>query len=152
MKQELFVLMRETGIFLGVMPLVLASVGWWWVSSYGVETGIAWGLAAGVCLLCGGLALGVQELAMRNGHEFGAGLSSIAIRTVGPWLMAAIMPVIWPELRERRIFPAFVVCYLLTLTVETILSVCLIQRWERRRGSVKNGSIPAAENRDSSTV
>ena len=84
------------------------------------------------------LALLAQELMFRRQSEFAGSLGSILLRTLGPMLSAVILTAWRPDLVRHQIFPAFVGCYLLTLAAETILSVCLIQRWERReRGRQK---------------
>jgi len=127
--------MREVGLIVAILGPVFGIAGWIWGRLYGEASQPAFWWAAGVCLSCGMAALLVQELGFRAGSEFTGTLGSIAARTLGPIAFAIAIPAGQPELISHGIFPAFVGCYLLTLTVETILSVCLIQRWETRSSS-----------------
>lgn len=127
--------MREVGLIVVILGPVFGFAGWIWERQYGAASLPAFAWAAGVCFSCGIIALLVQELAFRVGSPFTGTIGSIAARTLGPMAFAIAIPARQPELVSHGIFPAFVGCYLLTLTVETILSVCLIQRWETRSPS-----------------
>ncbi len=120
--------MREACILSAVLVPVfgLAGVVWWQV--FGAQSLPAFLLPAGICLLFGVLALLVQEQAIRRESDLAGSLGAILLRTLGPMLFAVVLPHWNPGLVEQRIFPAFVGCYLLTLAVETVLSVWLVNR------------------------
>ncbi len=122
--------MREFFTLIGVLvPLfVLGGFGWsYWI---GVEAVAVYAFAAGVCLLFGALALLVQEIAFRADNSLSGTLGSIVIRTLGPIAVGIFVKKNLPDFVEHRFFWAFVGCFLLTLALETILSVRLVNRWE----------------------
>ncbi|MBL4883316.1 MAG: hypothetical protein JKY95_02110 [Planctomycetaceae bacterium] len=125
--------MREFFIFLVVIvPLfLLGGVGW--TQWMGAENAFAYALAAGICVFFGALALLVQEIAFRTDNSMAGSLGSILIRTLGPIAVGVFVKQNSPNLVEHRFFLAFVACFLLTLTLETILSVLLVNRWEKLR-------------------
>ncbi|MCA8982707.1 MAG: hypothetical protein R3C12_10110 [Planctomycetaceae bacterium] len=130
--------MREIGLLVLVLAPCFGIAGLVWDANQGRESLPAFVWAASICLAFGVLALLAQELMFRRQSEFAGSLGSILLRTLGPMLSAVILTAWRPDLVRHQIFPAFVGCYLLTLAAETILSVCLIQRWERReRGRQK---------------
>ncbi len=122
--------MREALTLTIWLVLLLGCVGVAWRQAYGEASVGPFALAAGVCIGFGVTALLVQEFCFRSGYDFVGSLSSILIRTMGP-MGAAV--VISKFLHDHQIFPAFVCCYLLTLLSETILSVRLVNRWDKRR-------------------
>ncbi|WP_339745285.1 hypothetical protein [uncultured Rubinisphaera sp.] len=122
--------MREALTLTFWLTFLLGCVGVVWWQVYGGAAVGYFALAAGVCAGFGVTALLVQELCFRIGADFAGSLGSILIRTLGPLLTVAVMS---KFLHEPQIFPAFVCCYLLTLLSETILSVRLVNRWEKRR-------------------
>ncbi len=129
--------MREAVWLMLILSPGLGGVSLLWKQVHGGESLPAFTWAAGICVLYGMLALVAQEICFRRDSQFTGSLVSILLRTLGPLLSAVILTAWRPDLVEQQIFPAFVVCYLLTLFVETILSVCLIHRWEQRGSSVK---------------
>lgn len=134
--------MREAVWLMLILSPVLGGISLLWKQVHGEESLLAFAWAAGICVAYGILALVGQEIYFRRDSQFTGSLVSILLRTLGPLLSAVILTAWQPGLIEQQIFPAFVVCYLLTLFVETVLSVCLIQRWERRLSSVKP-SLPS---------
>ena len=122
--------MREAIALMFWLVLLLGCVGVAWLEAFGEAAVEPFALAAGVCIGFGVTALLVQELCFQMGADFLGSLSSILIRTLGPLLTVAVFS---KFLHEPQIFPAFVCCYLLTLLSETILSVRLVNRWDKRR-------------------
>lgn len=123
--------MRELLVLIGLLlPLFLVGgVGWfYWVEP---EHVVVYAVASGVCLVFGALALLVQELAFRINSSLTGTLGSILVRTLGPIAFGLFVKKNLPDFVEHRFFLAFVGCYLLTLAVETILSVRLVNRWEK---------------------
>ncbi len=134
--------MREFFTLIGVLlPLfVLGGIGWTY--QMGGETLVVYSLAAGACLLFGALALLAQEMAFRTRNSMAGTLASIVIRTFGPIAFGLFVKKNLPNFIEHRFFSIFVGCYLLTLAVETILSVRLVNRWEKsheKEGELNNG-------------
>ncbi len=123
--------MREALTFLICMVPGLLLVGLLWKGVFGDEALGPFYLAAAICVLFGFLALVAQERACRQGNPFAGSLQSILLRTLGPLAGAVLVGMYFPQLHEHRIFQAFVCAYLLTLIVETILSVRLVRRWDR---------------------
>ena len=123
--------MPEFFTLIGVLlPLfVLGGYGW----SRGMEADpiAVYVLAAGACLSFGALALLAQEIAFRTRNSMAGTLGSIVIRTLGPIAFGLFVKMNLPDFVEHRFFSAFLGCYLLTLAVETILSVRLVNRWEK---------------------
>ncbi|TWT63054.1 hypothetical protein [Rubinisphaera italica] len=122
--------MREALTLTIWLVLLLGCVGVAWRQAFGEAATGPYALAAGVCIGFGVTALLVQESCFRMGADFVGSLGSILIRTMGPLLTVAVIS---KFLHEPQIFPAFVCCYLLTLLSETILSVRLVNRWDKRR-------------------
>lgn len=127
--------MREAVLLVSVLSPLFLITAKVWVYFQGMAGLPAFLWAAGICLFFGTAALVIQEMCFRREAELAGTLSTVLFRTLGPMLSAVILTHWKPELLRHQIFPAFVGCYLLTLTAETILSVCLIERWERLRTS-----------------
>jgi len=122
--------MREFFILIGSLLLLFVPGGFAWSAWMGAENVVAYAWAAGICLFFGGLALLTQELGFRMGNSFAGSLGSIIARTFGPLAVGLFVDRWAANLVEHRFFLAFVGCFLLTLTAETILSVRLVNRWE----------------------
>lgn len=140
--------MREFFALIGLLlPLFIAG-GFGWSHWNGVEAVPAYAWAAGVCLFFGALAILVQEIAFRMENSFAGTLGSIVARTFGPIMIGVFVKQNLPNLVEHRFFRAFVACFLLTLAVETILSVRLVNRWEKlhSKGNDKSGIKVHADN------
>lgn len=123
--------MREALTFLICMVPGLLLAGLIWSGFFGSAALGPFYLAATICVVFGFLALVAQERACRQGNPFAGSLQSILLRTLGPLAGAVLVGLYLPRLHEHRIFQAFVCAYLLTLIVETILSVRLVRRWDR---------------------
>ena len=123
--------MREFLTLIGLLlPLfLLGGIGWfYWMEP---EHVVVYVVAAGVCLIFGASALLVQEMAFRFNSSLTGTLGSIVVRTLGPIAFGLFVKKNLPDFVEHRFFLAFVGCYLLTLAMETILSVRLVNRWEK---------------------
>jgi len=125
--------MREAMILVGILGPVFWISSLLWNQQYGDPAMLPFAVAAGSCVFFGALALVTQEMAFRRGANSAGNLGSIALRTLGPLFSAILVSFLAPEWAEHQVFLAFVCCYLLTLFVETILSACLILRWEGKK-------------------
>ena len=123
--------MRELFTLLALLVPLFFIGGIGWSQWMGAEMLPAYALATGVCLFFGAVALLAQEFGFRSENSQAGTLGSMGIRTLGPLAVGVIVDQNAPNLVEHRFFPVFVTCFLLTLTVETILSVRLVNRWEK---------------------
>jgi len=123
--------MREFFTLIGVLLPLFILGGFGWSHRMEADPVAVYVLAAGACLLFGALALLAQEFAFRTRNSMAGTLGSIIIRTLGPIAFGLFVKKNLPDFVEHRFFSAFVGCYLLTLAVETILSVRLVNRWEK---------------------
>ena len=103
-------------------------IGWSLVSWQRLDEIFPLIVSAAICLLFATLALIVQDSRLKSGRGIDGTMLSILLRTFCPMLIGLTMPFLFWHLPERQIFEAFVGCYLLTLFVETLLSVRLIKR------------------------
>ena len=106
----------------GVLVVAWVVDAWWFVGAFGSDEAQAAGLAAVVCWLSSGMALGVTFAGALAGRAIAGALGGIVFRTGLPLLAMAVGSLI-PWL-ARSGFPGRIVAYfLVSLTAETILAV-----------------------------
>lgn len=84
------------------------------------------GIAAGVCWLSGGLALAVLMWWKRRNLPIQGALSAIGVRTFIPLGTGVILSSRGGELAEAGVFGLIVVFYLVTLVVDTLISIKVV--------------------------
>jgi hypothetical protein len=116
----------------GVLAIAWVVDAWCFIGAFGSDEAQVAGLAAVVCWLSSGMALGVTFMGAQAGRAIAGALGGIIFRTGLPLLAMAVGSQI-PWL-ARSGFPGRVVPYfLVSLTAETILAVWVAQRsWNIR--------------------
>ncbi|MCA8988879.1 MAG: hypothetical protein KDA78_14615 [Planctomycetaceae bacterium] len=127
--------MREAIQLVLILIPVQCLAGTIWLHFTPEGTAVTYVIASVCCGLFGFLALWLQERGHRRDAGVSTALGSILVRTLGPIASAILIGKGFPQLEEHRIFHAFVSSYLLTLLLETILSVRLVERWDVQRTS-----------------
>jgi hypothetical protein len=106
----------------GVLVIAWVVDAWRFIGAFSSEEAQVAGLAAGVCWLSSGMALGVTFMGALAGKAIAGALGGIIFRTGLPLLAMAVGSQI-PQL-ARSGFPGRIVTYfLVSLTAETILAV-----------------------------
>lgn len=95
-------------------------------------------LAAVICGIAGTIAYFVVWFTRGTGYSMEGMLASMLFRTLIPLVSAPCVAVLLPDSNKANIFENFVVFYLLTLFMETLLSVHLTKRFDDRIASLKD--------------
>jgi hypothetical protein len=116
----------------GVLVIAWVVDAWCFLGAFGSEEAQVAGLAAAVCWLSSGMALGVSFFGAVIGRAIAGALGGIIFRTGLPLLAMAVgFQIPW---LARNGFPGRIVTYfLVSLTAETILAVWLARHsWNIR--------------------
>jgi hypothetical protein len=106
----------------GVLVITWVVDAWWFIGAFGSDEAEAAGLAAVVCWLSSGMALGVTFVGAQSGRAIAGALGGILFRTGLPLLAMAVGFLI-PWLARSGFSGRVVTYFLVSLTAETILAV-----------------------------
>ncbi len=110
-----------------VILLVLLPVSVWSVDQFGQPGLWSSTVAAIVCFVSAVAAIIVARALTATPNAVAGVLLSILIRTGGPLLAAVLLPRFFPILEQGRFFAVLLPLYMVTLFVETLVSVSLVE-------------------------
>ena len=124
-------------LFVGVLVLwiVLGSFGWLYGLYKQPVSQVGFYLTASVCGIAATLAYVLVWFTRGTCYSMEGMLGSVLFRTLIPLVAAPCVAVLLPDSNKGDIFENFVVFYLLTLFMETLLSVHLTKKFDERVAS-----------------
>jgi hypothetical protein len=118
------------------MLATFGATAWFAGSRHGVPGVAAAAIASGVCWLSAAVAFVLLERSRRSGKVLNGVLLGMIIRLGLPLVVGTVLNSQQGALADAGVFGLMVVCYLVALIVETLLSVRFLQQPQQAAPSV----------------